>query len=69
MPELNIGRMGHKMVEINGKPTVIGGFDSSELNSVEEFDGNSWSVRSEVLPYGVYLYGSADDIPEDITCA
>ena len=43
---MNTGRMGHKMTIINGKPTVIGGFDHGELNTIEEFDGTSWSLRA-----------------------
>lgn len=65
---MNEGRMGHKMTILGGKPTVIGGFDSSELNSIEEFDGTLWTTRAEKLPYATYVFATPDEIPHDVTC-
>lgn len=65
---MNVGRMGHKMTIINGKPTVIGGFDHGELNTIEEFDGTSWSLRAEKISFASYVFGSPDDIPENVSC-
>ena len=65
---MNIGRMGHKMTIINGKPTVIGGFDHGELNTIEEFDGTSWNLRAEKISFASYVFGSPDEIPENVSC-
>ena len=65
---MNVGRMGHKMILLGGKPTVIGGFDYSELNSIEEFDGTQWVMRSDKLPFASYVFGSPDNIPDELTC-
>merc|ERR1712051_1034325 len=62
------GRMGHKMTIINGKPTVIGGFDHGELNTIEEFDGTSWSLRAEKISFASYVFASPDEIPENVSC-
>ena len=69
LPALNQGRMGHKMTILNGKPTVIGGYDTSELSSIEEFDGTNWVERPERLPFATFVYGSPDVIPEKVGCA
>ena len=60
--------MGHKMTVLNGKPTVIGGYDTSEVSSIEEFDGTNWKLRGENLVFATYVYGSPDVIPEDVAC-
>ena len=65
---MNTGRMGHKMTIINGKPTVIGGFDRGELNTIEEFDGTSWSLRAEKISFASYVFASPDEIPENVSC-
>ena len=57
---MNVGRMGHKMTTIGGKPTVIGGFDHGELKSIEEFDGTSWQLRSEKIEFATYVFASPD---------
>jgi len=68
LPPLVEGRMGHKMTILNGKPTVIGGFDESELANIEEFDGTNWVSRAEKMPFGTHVYGSPDAIPEKVGC-
>jgi len=65
---MNVGRMGHKMTVIGGKPTVIGGFDHGELKSIEEFDGTSWQLRSEKIEFATYVFASPDEIPENVSC-
>lgn len=66
--QMNIGRMGHKMTTIGGKPTVIGGFDHGELKSIEEFDGTEWSLRAEQIDFATYVFASPDEIPENVSC-
>ena len=68
LPQMNVGRMGHKMTIIGGKPTVIGGFDRGELNDIEEFDGTSWTTRAEKFDFATYVFASPDEIPIDVTC-
>ena len=68
LPEMKVGRMGHKMTLLGGMPTVIGGFDASELSSVEYFDGTQWVLRTDKIPYGIHVFASADEIPDDVTC-
>ena len=58
--------MGAKMVIMNGKPTVIGGYYTDLLESIEEFDGTSWTMRSDQLNFGRYLYGMPSTLPEDL---
>jgi len=65
---MNTGRMGHKMTIIDGKPTVIGGFDHGELKTIEEFDGSSWSLRAEKIEFATYVFASPDEIPETVSC-
>jgi len=65
---MNVGRMGHKMTLIGGKPTVIGGFDAGELNSIEEFDGTEWNLRAEKIEFATYVFASPDGIPENVSC-
>ncbi len=65
---MNVGRMGHKMTTIGGKPTVIGGFDHGELKTIEEFDGTEWSVRAEQIDFATYVFASPDEIPENVSC-
>jgi len=66
---LNIPRMGMKMVLIGGKPTVIGGYYTDLLESVEEFDGTQWTLRQDKLSFGRYQYAMPSTLPEDVfTC-
>ena len=54
---------------MNGKPTVVGGYYTDLLESAEEFDGTSWTVRADKLNFGRYLYGMPSTLPEDLfTC-
>lgn len=66
--QMEVGRMGHKMTTIGGKPTVIGGFDHGELNSIEEFDGTQWTLRPEHFDFATYVFASPDEIPVDVSC-
>jgi len=67
--KMNIPRMGMKMVVIDGKPTVIGGYYTDLLESVEVFDGTSWTIRDDKLVFGRYQYAMPSTLPEDIfTC-
>jgi len=63
--KLNVPRMGTRLVTIDGKPTMIGGYNTDLLESVEEFDGTSWTLRGE-LKFGSYNYGMPSTLPEDI---
>jgi len=54
--KLHEPRMGTRMVIINDKPTLIGGYNTDLLESVEEFDGTSWTKRGD-LQFGSYNYG------------
>ena len=62
------GRMGHKMIMIDGLPHVIGGFDDDLVESIEYFDGVEWKERPFNLVYPTYVYGSPDSVPDVITC-
>ena len=57
--------MGMRMIIVGGKPTVIGGYYTDLLESVEEFDGSSWSMRGH-LAFGRYQYGMPSTLPENI---
>ena len=59
--------MGHKMINIDGQPWVIGGFDRDLVRSVEAFDGQIWTEKYQ-LEYPTYVFGSPDVIPDPITC-
>lgn len=60
--------MGMRMVIIDGKPTLAGGYYTDLLETVEEFDGVEWKVRGS-LNYGRYQYGMPSSVPEGIfTC-
>lgn len=68
LPVLNQGRMGHKMMSIGGKPAVIGGYLTGELNTIEVFDGDSWELQTQKLVYPTFHFGAPDQVPENITC-
>ena len=57
--------MGMRMIIVGGKPTLIGGYYTDLLESVEEFDGSSWSMRGN-LAFGRYQYGMPSTMPENI---
>ena len=59
--------MGHKMINIDGKPWVIGGFDHDLVDSVEAFDGQIWTEKYDLV-YPTYVFGSPDEIPDKISC-
>jgi len=63
--KLNTPRMGSRMVIINGKPTMAGGYNTDLLESVEEFDGTAWTKRGE-MAFGGYNYGMPSTLPEEI---
>jgi len=63
--KLNTPRMGMRMIIVGGKPTLIGGYYTDLLESVEEFDGSSWSMRGN-LAFGRYQYGMPSTMPENI---
>lgn len=56
--------MGMRMVVIDGKPTLIGGYFTDLLESIEEFDGTSWTLRGN-LGFGRYQYGMPSTLPEE----
>lgn len=64
--KLNVKRMGMKMVLIDGKPTLIGGYDDRLLDSIEEFDGKAWQKRSGNLYAGRYQYGMPSLLPKGV---
>jgi len=49
LPPMVHPRYNHKMVVVEGKPTVIGGWYDGREDIIEEFDGVNWSVREDVL--------------------
>lgn len=63
--QLNIPRMGTRMVVINGKPTLIGGSNSDLIPEIEEFDGVSWKIRGK-LSIGSFNYLMPSTLPDDI---
>lgn len=65
---LSIGRMGHKMMVLNGKPTVIGGFKSEMLNTIEEFDGQKWVTRADKLPHAAFFFAMPESVPDKVSC-
>lgn len=70
LPPLNDKRMGHKLINLAGKPTVISGFDPivGELGTIEVFDGNQWTVRDDEVTFPVVGFGAPDEIPDNVTC-
>ena len=52
------------MVIIDGKPTVIAGYDDRIVDSVEEFNGTHWNKRGH-LEKGTYQYAMPSTLPED----
>ena len=63
---LNIARNLANMVDIDGYPTVIGGYDNSLLSSIEYFDGYKWDLREDELYSGRYAYGMPSDLPSSV---
>lgn len=60
--------MGMRMIITDGKPTLIGGYYTDLLESVEVFDGVEWKPRGS-LEFGRYQYGMPSTLPEDVfTC-
>ena len=55
-------------VMMDGQVAVIGGFDYGVLDSIELFNGNSWTVSSDEMTYADYVFGSPDYIPETVSC-
>jgi len=64
--KLNVPRMRMKMVDIGGKPTVVGGYYDSLLDTIEEFDGEKWVMRSDKLEMKRYAYGMPSFMPESV---
>jgi len=64
--KLNTPRMRMKMVDVGGKPTVIGGYYDNLLDTMEEFDGTKWNLRSDRLEMNRYAYGMPSYIPESV---
>jgi len=64
--KLNVPRMRMKMVDIGGKPTVVGGYYDSLLDTIEEFDGERWVMRSDKLEMKRYAYGMPSFMPESV---
>jgi len=64
--KLNTPRMRMKMVDVSEVPTVIGGYYNSLLDTIEEFDGKSWTLRDKKLHYARYAYGMPSFIPENM---
>ena len=61
--------MGMRMVIIDGKPTLTGGYYTDLLETVEEFNGVGWTVRGQ-LSYGRYQYGMPSSLPDNMfSCA
>merc|ERR1712226_649195 len=46
--------------------TEVGGYYDSLLDTIEEFDGKSWTLRDKKLHYARYAYGMPSFIPEDM---
>jgi len=63
--ELNTPRMGMKLPILNGKPTVVGGYYTSILPDLEEFDGTQWVQRNDGLAFGRYQYGMPMTLTSD----
>jgi len=67
--KLNVPRMRMHMVDIGGKPTVVGGYYDSLLDTIEEFDGEKWVMRADKLEMKRYAYGMPSFLPESVaTC-
>merc|ERR1711974_225950 len=67
--KLNVPRMRMRMVDIGGKPTVVGGYYDSLLDTIEEFDGEKWVMRADKLEMKRYAYGMPSFLPESVaTC-
>jgi len=64
--KLNVPRMRMKMVDVGGKPTVIGGYYDSLLDTIEEFDGEKWVMRADKLEMKRYAYGMPSFMPESV---
>merc|ERR1712165_555563 len=62
--KLNTPRMRMKMVDVGGKPTVIGGYYDYIIDTIEEFDGTKWNLRPDNLEMKRYAYGMPSYIPE-----
>lgn len=64
--KLNTKRTQMKMVDVGGKPTVIGGYSDGTLHTIEEFDGDKWVVRPDQLHDERYAYGMPSFLPENV---
>ena len=68
--KLNTPRMGMKMVDVGGKPTLIGGYYDRILDTIEEFDGENWVLRDQALSMKRYAYGMPGYMPaSDMSCS
>jgi len=67
--KLNTPRMRMKMVDVGGRPTVVGGYYDNLLDTIEEFDGNQWITREDKLEAKRYAYGMPSYMSESVlTC-
>jgi len=67
--KLNVPRMRMKMVDVGGKPTLVGGYYDNLLDSIEEFDGQQWVMREDKLEAKRYAYGMPSYLSESVvTC-
>lgn len=61
---LTVARNHPGVIEIDGKPTVIGGYNMYGLrNEIEYFDGSTWVKRSDSLERPRYAFGLPKDLP------
>lgn len=58
--------MGHKMTFIDGKPAVVGGYESSLMNGVEIFDGTAWVKQSQKLFNARWAFGMPKSFPPSL---
>jgi len=64
--KLNVPRMRMRMVDIGGKPTVVGGYNDNILRTIEEFDGEKWVLKDHQLRDERYAYGMPSYLPESV---